>query len=91
MRKRLNRGPTEARESGESRGPLCCSSLAQASPESLAGLRKDDWNEYVITARGNHITLYLNGKRTVDSDSTETPDVTLELTADQYVRLIGAG
>src|SRR5215510_9621053 len=33
--------------------------LVQASPESLAGLRKDGWNEYVITARGNHITLDL--------------------------------
>jgi hypothetical protein len=40
--------------------------LVQASPESMAGLRKDDWNEYVITARGNHITLDLNGKRTVN-------------------------
>jgi hypothetical protein len=40
--------------------------LAQASPESLAGLKKDGWNDYVITARGNHITLDLNGRRTVD-------------------------
>jgi hypothetical protein len=40
--------------------------LVKPSPESLEGLRKDGWNEYVITARGNNITLDLNGKRTVD-------------------------
>ncbi len=40
--------------------------LVQATPESLAGLKKDGWNEYVITAQGNHITLDLNGTRTVD-------------------------
>lgn len=40
--------------------------LVQATSESLAGLDKTAWNEYVITARGNRITLDLNGKRTVD-------------------------
>jgi hypothetical protein len=45
--------------------------LAQASPESLAGLNKNGWNEYVITARGNHITLDLNGVRSVDYHETE--------------------
>jgi hypothetical protein len=40
--------------------------LVQASPESLAGLDRTGWNEYVITARGPRITLDLNGKRTVD-------------------------
>ena len=45
--------------------------LVQAKPESLAGLKKDAWNEYVITAQGNHITLDLNGVRTVDYTETE--------------------
>ena len=45
--------------------------LVQATPESLAGLKKDGWNEYVVTARGNHITLELNGVRTVDYRETE--------------------
>lgn len=40
--------------------------LEQAPETSLRGLRKDGWNEYVITARGNRITLDLNGIRTVD-------------------------
>jgi hypothetical protein len=40
--------------------------LAQAPPESLAGLDKTAWNEYVIRAHGNHITLHLNGRKTVD-------------------------
>jgi len=45
--------------------------LAQASPESLAGLKRDGWNEYVITANGNHITLAMNGVKTVDYTETE--------------------
>jgi len=45
--------------------------LVQASPAHLAGLRKDGWNEYIITARGNHITLDLDGVRTVDYQETE--------------------
>ena len=45
--------------------------LVEATPESLAGLDKAGWNEYIITARGNHITLELNGKKTVDYTETE--------------------
>ena len=45
--------------------------LAQASAGSLDGLDKTGWNEYVITARGNQITLDLNGKRTVDYRESE--------------------
>ncbi|HUQ94558.1 MAG TPA: DUF1080 domain-containing protein [Bryobacteraceae bacterium] len=40
--------------------------LAQASAEAIAALRKDDWNEYVITARRNRITLHLNGVKSVE-------------------------
>jgi Domain of Unknown Function (DUF1080) len=45
--------------------------LAQAPPEALARVRQNGWNDYVITARGNHITLDLNGIRTVDYRETE--------------------
>lgn len=45
--------------------------LVQATPESLAGLDKAGWNEYVVTANGPHITLELNGKKTVDYTETE--------------------
>ncbi len=45
--------------------------LVQASPESLAKLQKDGWNQYVITARGNRITLTLNGVVAVDYTETE--------------------
>jgi hypothetical protein len=31
-----------------------------------AGVNHKDWNEYVITAKGNHITQKLNGKTTVE-------------------------
>jgi hypothetical protein len=40
--------------------------LVWAKPEHLTKLNKGGWNEYIITARGNHITLELNGSRTVD-------------------------
>ncbi len=31
-----------------------------------ASLKKGDWNEYVIVARGNHLQQFVNGKQTVD-------------------------
>ncbi|MFN7924466.1 MAG: DUF1080 domain-containing protein [Bryobacteraceae bacterium] len=45
--------------------------LVQATPESLASLDKSGWNEYVVTAQGNHITLELNGHKTVDYTEAE--------------------
>ncbi|MGH9630215.1 MAG: 3-keto-disaccharide hydrolase [Bryobacteraceae bacterium] len=40
--------------------------LAGPDPDQLTGLNKKDWNQYVITAKGGHITLELNGIKTVD-------------------------
>ena len=37
-------------------------------------VKRDDWNEYVITADGDHITLELNGIKTVDYTETEAAD-----------------
>lgn len=48
--------------------------LGQASPESLTGLDTSGWNQYVITADGDRITLELNGKHTVDYRETD-PEV----------------
>jgi hypothetical protein len=31
-----------------------------------ANLKKTDWNEYVIIAKGNHLQQFINGKQTVD-------------------------
>ncbi|MDX1983347.1 MAG: DUF1080 domain-containing protein [Bryobacteraceae bacterium] len=45
--------------------------LAQASPEAMATLRKDGWNQYVITAQGNRITLELNGVKSVEWEEKE--------------------
>ena len=39
--------------------------LSQPPPTALAGLDKTGWNQYVIRAQGNFITLHLNGIRTV--------------------------
>ncbi len=40
--------------------------LVQADPKLNDVLKKDGWNEYVIRAEGNHITLAINGVTTVD-------------------------
>lgn len=34
--------------------------------ELLASLKEEEWNEYVITANGNHLTQSINGHVTVD-------------------------
>lgn len=36
------------------------------SKEIQSAIRKEDWNDYVITARGNHLTHQINGHTTCD-------------------------
>jgi 3-keto-disaccharide hydrolase/Trehalose utilisation len=36
------------------------------SKEIQSAIRKEDWNDYVITARGNHFTHQINGRTTCD-------------------------
>lgn len=36
------------------------------SKEIQAGIKKEDWNDYVIIAKGNHLQHFINGKQTVD-------------------------
>ena len=31
-----------------------------------ASIKKGDWNEYVIIAKGNHLQQFVNGKQTID-------------------------
>lgn len=45
--------------------------LAGPPPGALKGLDKSGWNEYIIRAQGNVITLHLNGIRTVHYVETE--------------------
>jgi hypothetical protein len=40
--------------------------VIRPSAEIQAGIKKEDWNDYVIIARGNHITHIINGQVTVD-------------------------
>jgi hypothetical protein len=37
-----------------------------SAAEIEAALKKSDWNEYVIIAKGNHLQHFINGKPTVD-------------------------
>ena len=42
------------------------------SDEIQATIKADDWNEYRIVARGNHLQHFINGKQTVDvTDETQ--------------------
>lgn len=38
----------------------------KSSEELQATIRKEDWNDYVVTAKGNHLTHSINGNVTVD-------------------------
>ncbi len=38
----------------------------KSSEELQAAIRKEDWNDYVVTAKGNHLTHSINGNVTVD-------------------------
>lgn len=39
---------------------------AASDQEVLDALKKDDWNEYRVVAKGNHLQHYLNGKLSVE-------------------------
>ena len=36
------------------------------SKEIAAAVKKEDWNEYVVVAKGNHLTQSINGHTTID-------------------------
>lgn len=36
------------------------------SAEIQASIKNEDWNDYVVIARGNHLQHFINGKQTVD-------------------------
>lgn len=36
------------------------------SEELQAAIKKEDWNDYVVIAKGNHLQHFINGKQTVD-------------------------
>lgn len=36
------------------------------SEEIQAAIKKEDWNDYIIIARGNHLQHFINGKQAVD-------------------------
>jgi uncharacterized protein (TIGR03067 family) len=47
------------------------------SEELQAAIRKEDWNDYVIIAKGNHLQHFINGKQTVDiTDECESKRAT---------------
>lgn len=46
------------------------------SEDIQAAIKKEDWNEYVIIAQGNHLQHFINGKPTVDiTDECESKAV----------------
>jgi len=40
--------------------------------EILASIKKEEWNEFVITAKGNHLVQKINGHTTVDVTDNQT-------------------
>ena len=34
--------------------------------EIQAAIKSEDWNEYKIVAKGNHVQHFINGKQTID-------------------------
>ena len=42
--------------------------IKRPAREAVKGVKPDEWNDYEITAKGHHITLVLNGIKSVDLD-----------------------
>jgi hypothetical protein len=43
------------------------------SKEIQDNIKKEDWNEYVVIAKGNHLQHFINGKQTVDVTDEQEP------------------
>ena len=57
---------------GEKTGRGIIVNLDEEMQKKVAdAMHQDDWNEYVITANGDHVTQILNGVTTVDIDDPE--------------------
>ena len=48
------------------------------SAEIQAAIKKEDWNEYVVIARGNHLQHFINGRQTVDVTDEQDTKLALE-------------
>lgn len=44
-----------------------------SSDEIQAGIKENDWNEYVVIARGNHFQHFINGRQTIDVIDEDEP------------------
>lgn len=42
------------------------------SDEIQASIKNEDWNEYKIVAKGNHVQHFINGKQTIDVTDEDT-------------------
>ena len=68
--------------------------VADVTPEIVAALeqavKKDDWNEYVITANGDHVKQEINGVTTVDiqdADGEKKGVIALQLHSGHDMRI----
>jgi hypothetical protein len=62
-----------------------------AEPKDIrAAVKQGDWNEYVIVARGNHITQTINGVKTVDVTDEHEAKRSLEGRRGRRARLPGS-
>lgn len=43
-----------------------------SSDEIQAGIRNEQWNDYVVIAKGNHLQHFINGRQTVDVVDEQT-------------------
>ncbi len=63
---------------------------AEMQKKVAEAIHKDGWNEYVITANGDHITQVLNGITTVDLDDPQGAKsgiIALQLHAGQDMKI----
>lgn len=58
-------------EIGEDGKPKVTGSVGD-SAEIQATIKEEDWNDYKIIAKGNHVQHFINGKQTVDVTDNDT-------------------
>jgi hypothetical protein len=63
---------------GEKKAKVEVTGSVGDSAEIQASIKSEDWNEYKIIAKGNHVQHFINGKQTVDVTDEDTANAPKE-------------
>jgi hypothetical protein len=70
---------TTIKPGSDAKKPTVEETGSTGNPDEIqAAIKSEDWNEYKIVARGNHLQHFINGKQTIDVTDEDTANAPKE-------------